>query len=157
MEAELPVSEAVRRRALDYLQQHRVMTLATQGPHGIWAAALFYVNYAFTLYFLSAGHTRHARNLAAAPRAAATIQEEYEDWPEIKGIQLEGVVEVLADAAREEAERRYREKYPFLAAADPSIQEALSRMNWYRLTPDRLYFIDNSRGLGHRDEVALFS
>jgi len=26
-------------------------------------------------------------------------------------------------------------------------------VRWYRLEPQRLYFIDNSRGFGHRDEI----
>jgi len=29
------------------------------------------------------------------------------------------------------------------------------KVDWYELRPSRLYLIDNSLGLGHRDEVAL--
>jgi hypothetical protein len=35
------------------------------------------------------------------------------------------------------------------------IQTALKRVNWYHLTPQQFYFIDNSKGFGHRDEVEL--
>jgi uncharacterized protein len=146
---------AVRQAALDYLQSHQVMTLATTGPDGIWAAAVFYVNDLFDLIFLSAGHTRHGRNLSARPDVAATIQEDYRDWPAIQGIQLEGKVHQLTGAERATAVRQYEGKYPFVATAAPAIQSALQRVNWYRLAPTRLYFIDNSQGLGHRDEVAL--
>jgi uncharacterized protein YhbP (UPF0306 family) len=38
-----------RDRALDYLAEHRVMTLATQGPEGLWAADVFDVNNGTTL------------------------------------------------------------------------------------------------------------
>ena len=54
-----------RSLALDYLNSHHVLTLATHGPEGVWAAAVFYTNDGFRLYFLSAGHTRRARNMAA--------------------------------------------------------------------------------------------
>ncbi|MCI0394104.1 MAG: pyridoxamine 5'-phosphate oxidase family protein [Chloroflexi bacterium] len=148
-------SEAVRQAALAYLAGHQVVTLATTGPLGLWAAAVFYASDGFELVFLSAGHTRHGQNLAANPRAAATIQEDYRDWPEIKGIQLEGPVRQLAGAERAAAIALYQAKYPFVAAADAPLQSALARVNWYRLTPDRLYFIDNSKGLGHRDEVII--
>jgi uncharacterized protein YhbP (UPF0306 family) len=84
---------------------------------------------------------------------AATIQEDYPGWEEIQGIQLEGEVRQLQGAAREAAEARYREKYPFLDAAGAQIQAALSQVSWYRLLPDLLYFIDNSQGLGHRDRI----
>lgn len=141
--------------ALDYLARHQVMTLATHGPLGLWAAAVFYANDDFRLYFLSAGHTRHARNIEAGSVVAATIQEDYRDWPEIKGIQLEGIVRRLHGAEQTAAMGRYLTRYPFLTRPDASLQAALSRVNWYCLEPARLYFIDNSRGLGHRDEISL--
>lgn len=143
------------RRALDYLQAHRVMTLATTGPLGVWAAAVFYVNRDFDLYFLSAGHTRHGQNLADRQWAAAAIQEDYADWPDIKGIQLEGPVRLLQGVERGKAIRAYMEKYPFLQSAGAVIQSAMARINWYHLAPRRFYFIDNSKGLGHRDEIHL--
>ena len=144
-----------RALALAYLATHQVMTLATTGPQGLWAAAVFYVNDGFDLTFLSAGHTRHAQNMTAVPHIAATIQEDYRDWEQIQGIQLEGEVALLTDVSRETAVARYRNKYPFLAQGDAKMQAALSKVNWYVLKPDRLYFIDNRMGLGHRDEIDL--
>jgi uncharacterized protein YhbP (UPF0306 family) len=144
-----------RQLALDYLATHQVMTLATNGPDGLWAAAVFYVNDGFNLVFLSAGHTRHARNITAVPHVAVTIQEDYLDWEQIKGIQLEGSVSLLTDVSRETSIARYLQKYPFLASADADIKKALAKVNWYLLQPERLFFIDNSLGLGHRDEIAL--
>ncbi len=149
------MSRDPRQLALDYLASHQVMTLATHGSLGIWAAAVFYVNDDFNLFFLSAGHTRHAQNMTAVPQVAATIQEDYRDWQDIQGIQLEGQVSLLDNVSRETAVARYKQKYPFLANADEKMQAALSRVNWYLLQPERLYFIDNGLGLGHRDEIAL--
>jgi hypothetical protein len=131
------------------------MTLATTGPQGIWAAAVFYVNDGFELIFLSAGHTRHGQNITAVPHVAATIQEDYRDWQEIQGIQLEGRISLLTDVSRETAMSRYLQKYPFLANAGEKMQAAIAQVNWYLLRPERLYFIDNSLGLGHRDEIEL--
>jgi uncharacterized protein YhbP (UPF0306 family) len=149
------VARDPRQLALAYLAAHQVMTLATSGPQGVWAAAVFYVNDGFDLTFLSAGHTRHAQNFSAVSHAAATIQEDYRDWEEIQGIQLEGKVLLLRDVSRETAVARYLQKYPFLAKADDKMQTALTKVNWYHLQPERLYFIDNSLGLGHRDEIPL--
>lgn len=145
----------LRLLALTYLEQHQVMTVATDGPLGLWAAAVFYVNDGFDLYFLSAGHTRHGRNLAVNPLAAATIQEDYDDWPEIKGIQLEGTVEVLGADERSAAIALYHAKYPFIAKGNGALQSALAKVNWYKLKPNLLYFIDNSKGLGHRDQIHI--
>lgn len=149
------MTESVREAALAYLRSHQVMTLATVGDDGVWATAVFYANDGFDLYFLSAAHTRHAQNFLHQPHIAAAIQEDYKDWPEIKGIQLEGDVEQLTGETRETAVALYHSRYPFLALAPSPVQSALSKANWYRLRPTRLYFIDNSRGLGHRDEVEI--
>lgn len=148
------MSDEARARALAYVAEHHVVTLATHGPQGVWAAAVFYAAEGFRLVFLSAGHTRHAQNIAATPRVAATIQEDYADWPAIRGVQLEGTARLLHDAARDAAMALYAARYPFLGAAPPAIAAALERVNWYELRPERLYFVDNSRGFGHRDEIA---
>lgn len=145
-------SDAVA-NALAYLAAHHVLTLATTGPEGVWAAAVFYVNDQFDLYFLSARHTRHGQNLAQNGNAAATIQEDYHDWPSIQGVQLEGEVTQLSGEAQEAAIRLYQTKYPFVSLENPAIGPALAKVNWYRLRPRRLYFIDNRLGLGHRDEI----
>jgi len=88
-------------------------------------------------------------------RAAGTIQEDYHDWAAIKGIQLEGSVELLSGQEKERAISIYAQKYPLIQADSGPIQAALEVMNWYRLTPKRLYLVDNSKGFGHRDEVEL--
>jgi uncharacterized protein YhbP (UPF0306 family) len=151
------LAEPAQRRdqALAYVAQHTVMSLATYGRQGLWAAAVFYANDGFDLYFLSAGHTRHGRNLSDTPRAAATIQENYVDWPTIQGIQLEGEVTLLSGRQRAAAIALYLARFSFLAQAGRALRAELSKVNWYRLRPDRLYFIDNSLGFGHRDEIDL--
>lgn len=141
-----------------YLASHHVMTLATQGADGPWAAAVFYAWVDGALIFLSSPNSRHGANLAQDGRCAATIQEDYSDWRQIKGIQLEGRVERLHgdDAAR--ARAAYAEKFPIAgpqAMIPPAIAEALARVSWYRLQPTRIHFIDNARGFGHRDEIAV--
>jgi hypothetical protein len=134
------------------------MTLATDGPQGLWAAAVFYVNDGFTLTFLSSASSRHSQNIEATGRVAATIQEETHDWRAIRGIQLEGKVERLTGEEQVSALLRYGQKFPLvsnLAAAPAEIVKAMSRIAWYTITPERLFFVDNSRGFGHRDEVQL--
>lgn len=144
------------RRALDYLRSHHVMTLATQGADGPWAASVFYAADGFTLYFLSSPTSRHSANVASNPRVAVTVQEDYADWPQIKGVQAEGVVAELSRDEEALVRRLYGEKYPVvgkLAQAPAVIVQAMTKVRWYRFVPDRLYFIDNAAGFGQRDEV----
>jgi uncharacterized protein YhbP (UPF0306 family) len=144
--------------ALRYLRQHHVAGLATSGSDGPWAAAVFYVSDGFTLYFLSSPTSRHCQNIARDPHVAATIQEDYADWSEIKGVQLEGMAINISGEDEARARRLYGEKYPLvgmISQAPSAIIKAMARVRWYRLVPQRVYFIDNSVGFGHRDELDL--
>lgn len=147
----------LRRQALKYLETHNTLTLATVGPEGPWAAALFYVNDGFSLYWLSDPRTRHSQNIARNPHAAVTIHEDYRDWRLIQGIQMEGTVEeigTIRDAER--PMQLYAAKYPFLGDwrdLPPTLAPAIDNARVYRLTPIRVLFIDNTREFGHREEV----
>lgn len=147
---------SLRERAIALLQQHHVMTLATHADGLPWAAAVFYACDGLDLVFLSKPQTRHARQLAANPRCAVTIQHDYSDWPQIKGIQAEGQCCELQGAERERAIAIYGERFPLVgraALAPPAIARALAQVGWYRFRPQRLFLIDNSLGFGHRDEL----
>jgi uncharacterized protein YhbP (UPF0306 family) len=154
------MADVLREQVQNYLREHHVMTLASHGDEGAWAAAVFYAHEGFAIYFLSAASSRHCRNLARNPRASAAIHEDYSDWKEIKGIQMEGIASVLAGEEEEQARRCYGAKFPIvgkLGEAPAKIVEALAKVRWYKLVPERLYFIDNSAGFGHRDEIDLRS
>ena len=152
------MSELLGDRAQDHLTRHHVMTIAITAEDGPWAAAVFYASDGMTLYFLSSPDTRHCRNLARDTRVAATIQGDCSDWTAVKGIQLEGTVSLLSGEEERVARALYAKKFPIvgLAAQVPAaIVKALAKVRWYRLTPQTLYFIDNSAGFGRRDQTVL--
>lgn len=147
---------SARERALQYLESHHVMSLATHDRDGPWAAAVFYASDGFELCFLSAPSTRHAAAIAANPVVAATIHEDYADWAQIRGIQLEGTVIELAGAQAQEARELYADKFAIvadLAKAPQAIADAFARVRWYRLIPRRLHLIDNTVAFGRREQV----
>jgi len=146
-----------RDQALAYVAGHNVATLATHGDQGPWAAAVFYVSDGFTLTFLSSSRTRHASDLETNPQCAVAIHEDYKDWPEIKGLQMEGDVRTLTGSKRLSAIARYGSKFPVVSAqhAPDLIRAALEKVSWYEFTPTRCFFIDNSQSFGHRDEIQI--
>ena len=148
----------LRVRVDGYLRDHHAATVATCSAGDIWAAAVFYVNDGYTLYFLSSPTSRHCLNLAQSQRVAVTIQEDCPDWLEIKGVQIEGVASEISGVEEERARRLYGRKFPvvgMLAQAPAAIVKAMTKVRWYKVVPHCLYFIDNSVSLGHRDEVDL--
>ncbi len=151
-----PPDSALKSQVLAYLKNHHVVTLATHGPQGLWAAAVFYASDGLNLYFLSSPGSRHSMNIAANARIAATIQEDYKAWPDIKGIQLEGEAVRLEGAARATALACYGAKFPLignLAQAPLEIAKAMSKVAWYKLVPEAMHFIDNAQGFGHRESL----
>ena len=155
------MSEDLKRRILDYMQSHNTMTLATLSGDVPWAATVFYASDDLRLYFFSAPDSRHCQNLAANARVAVTIQEDYKDWREIKGIQLEGKV-ALVDGILEKAKAMavYARKYPQIIKlfTDPGsgvFYQAFLKVKFYCVTPQKVFFIDNEQGFGKRQELTV--
>jgi uncharacterized protein YhbP (UPF0306 family) len=153
-----PEAAGLRERIEAFLGAHRVMTLATAGPAGLWAAAVFYASEGLALYFISAPGSRHCLDIEAGGKVAATIQGECADWREIRGIQLEGSAHRLTGPRRAGAVLCYAKKLPLvanLASAPAEIAAAMARIEWYQVTPRRIRLIDNTLGFGHKEELTV--
>lgn len=169
----------VKQRVLAYLKDHNTMTLATSLGDRPWAAALFYASDGLNLYFLSDPETLHVHNMAANPKVAVTINEDYHDWKKIKGIQLEGEGKLIIDEGElAKAVAVYVDKYPFVATylkvimspfagiarfldrfieklPFPTPLPSTAPTKFYKITPHRAWFIDNEIKFGHREEFPL--
>jgi uncharacterized protein len=150
----------LKRRILEYIEGHNTMTLATSQGDIPWAATVFYASDGLKLYFFSVPDSRHCQNLAANSRVAVTIQEDYRDWRAIKGIQLEGRVfgvDTLIEKGK--AMAVYARKYPdvlnvFTNPESGALYKAFLKVKFYRVAPERLFYIDNEQGFGKRQELA---
>ncbi|HVO94298.1 MAG TPA: pyridoxamine 5'-phosphate oxidase family protein [Terriglobales bacterium] len=154
-----PVS--LKQQVIEYLESHNTMTLATCAGEMPWASTVFYASDDLRLYFFSSPDSRHCQNLTGNPRVAVTIQEDYKDWRKIKGIQLEGKV-CLVDGLTSKAKALaiYARKYPavlklFTDPASGIYHKAFLKVKFYRVSPERLFYIDNEQGFGKRQELAV--
>ena len=138
-----------------FLDRHRVLTLATVDDGGPWATPLFYASDdALALYFLSDPGTRHCRAIAQNPRVSAAIHGDPGAWTEIMGVQLDGWAAVVEGSEEwAHATRCYAAKFPFALALIPPD----GPYRFYRLRPRWLRLIDNSRGLGFKEELLLMA
>jgi uncharacterized protein len=155
------MTDTLKQQVLNYLETHNTMTLGTSWGDVPWAATVFYASDGLRLYFFSAPDSRHCQNLAANPRVAVTVQEDYHDWRRIKGVQLEGTV-VLVDSIGEKAKAMavYARKYPevislFTNPASGLFYKAFFKVKFYCVVPQKLLFIDNDQGFGKRQELAI--
>ena len=151
----------LKQQVLSYLETHNTMTLGTCLGDVPWAATVFYASDDLRLYFFSVPDSRHCQNLAANPRVAVTVQEDYHDWQKIKGIQLEGTA-ILVDSIIEKAKAMavYARKYPevirlFTNPASGLFYKAFLKVKFYCVVPQKLFFIDNEEGFGKRQELVI--
>lgn len=155
------MTEEVRWKVLDYLRDHHVLSLATVGPDGPAAASLFYAcDDALNLYFLSDPASQHCVNLEANPRVAVTVHGDQDDWREIQGAQLWGTAGQVTDPDElRHALVAYTARFPFVGemmrspdALSPGLVSRLRAARFYRITPQRVRWIDNTVGFAHKEE-----
>ena len=156
-------SNELKKMILDYLKSHNTVSLATEKDGTPHAATVFYVSIGFQLYFLSSPTSRHGENLSLNPKASATINEDYSDWLLIKGIQMEGRVESVGGILENgRIAKTYVKKFPAVAdflfsprKLGQAIASKVAQVRFYRLTPSKVYFINNEIGFGQREELIL--
>jgi nitroimidazol reductase NimA-like FMN-containing flavoprotein (pyridoxamine 5'-phosphate oxidase superfamily) len=108
------MDDAIRKKILALLDQHRIMTIATLRPDG-WpqATTVGYVSEGLTLYFLCGLDSQKAKNLARDSRVSLTIDHDTADLMAITGLSMAGHAHAVTD--RPEAEKVLRMlplKYP---------------------------------------------
>jgi hypothetical protein len=149
----------LRAEILAFLDAHTVMSLATAGADGGHATSLMYARDGLTLFWVSDPESRHSREIEASPRVAATIAPDYDDFKEIRGLQIHGRAGRLNGvAARAKGVARLAARYPFLKqflTGPAELVRQMSKAAIYRLDPERIALIDNSKGFGHRDILEL--
>ncbi len=130
----------VPQEVLDYLAQQKSLTLATSGDDGPWAATLTYVNDGKDIYVWTKPGSNTARHIDSNPTAAFAIDEYTEDWRQTKGIQGRGRCSVVEGEGVAKAADLFGQKYPNLRPGSTSV------VVFFRIEPDTLEYIDNSRG-----------
>ena len=149
------MSDLLKQQVLSYLETHNTMTLGTCSGDVPWAATVFYASDDLRLYFFSVPDSRHCQNLAANPRVAVTVQEDYHDWQKIKGIQLEGTA-ILVDSIIEKAKAMavYARKYPeviklFTNPASGMFYKAFLKVKFYCVIPRSFFSSTTNRVLAN--------
>lgn len=95
------------------------------------------------LHWLSSPSSRHSHALSRDGRAAVSIHGCSHSWTEIRGAQLEGVVELVEDPLeREGLLSLYVERFQL----DSQHAERMGRSALYRFVPRWIRYLDNRSG-----------
>lgn len=128
-------------RIVKFLKRHHVLTLATTAGCGTpYCSNAFYAFDAErkVLVFTSDDSTRHASEMAANPRVAASVVLETRIVGKVQGVQICGTVRRGDDNDR----KTYLKRFPYAAA--------VGTLNIWRLEPDFIKLTDNTLGFGKK-------
>jgi len=148
------MDDTLKSKILELLDQHRLMTVATNRPDG-WpqATTVGYVNDDLTLYFLCSPQSQKAANLARDSRVSLTIDHDISNPMAITGLSMAALVQPVTDQSEvAKAMNLLVTRYPEYAAFPmPKPEEIVV----YRVLPKVISILDYSKGFGHTDLVSL--
>lgn len=150
------MNESMKRKILDLLESHRIMTIATLRSDG-WpqATTVGYVHEGLTLWFLCGRESQKARNLALDDRVSITIDHDTPDIMSITGLSMAARAHRVTDPA--EARKviamlplRYPDASPSTAALQMPAPEEVAL---FRVVPEVISVLDYTQGFAHTDLV----
>ena len=157
----MPTDAEVKAGAKEMLAEISTLSLATCSENAPWAATVFFTSDSdFNIYFVSDHRTQHGRDIAENARVAATVNPDCKTWDAIKGLQIRGEISVVDGLERAKAVTLYVKKFPHVGqlvqapegADEETIAQRLAAANIYKIAPEMIRVIDNSKGFGHKEE-----
>ena len=125
-----------------YLEQGRVMQIATVRDNRPWICTVFYVvDSEYNFYWLSLPMRRHSQDIKANPRAAITLAVK-QDLPVI-GIYAEGEVSATKDQAEvKKVATAYVEKHNAATTFYDRFTKGINQHWVYKLKPSSITLFD---------------
>jgi nitroimidazol reductase NimA-like FMN-containing flavoprotein (pyridoxamine 5'-phosphate oxidase superfamily) len=144
------MKRAFRDLIIRLLDEHRVLTIATNRPDG-WpqATAVSYCNDGFVIYFFSDRDGQKVQNILQDPRVSIAIAEDHHRPLDIKGLSLAGRAVVVEDTAEiDHAYGALLVRFPeYRVLPRPNRKE----IAMVRVTPEIVSVVDYAKGYGHAD------
>jgi nitroimidazol reductase NimA-like FMN-containing flavoprotein (pyridoxamine 5'-phosphate oxidase superfamily) len=144
------MKRAFRDLIIRLLDEHRILTVATNRPDG-WpqATVVSYCNDDFIIYFFTDRDGQKVQNISHDPRVSIAIAKDYHRPLEIKGLSLAGQAIVVDDKAE------FDHAYALLLARYPEYR-VLPKPNRHeiamvRVMPQIISVVDYAKGYGHAD------
>lgn len=135
-----------------YLEQARIMQLATSANDKPWACTVhYYSDKDLNIYWISTLEREHSKNIAKNPHVSAAILI-HEDTPEeqyVIGMSLEGDVELIGEQMPEQIGQSYIQKLGRPATLLTDIATGKNPHKFYRLKPSRIVLFDSKNIAGN--------
>ena len=142
--------DELKKHILRYLENNRLMALATSKNDIPWVATVFFAyDQDLNIYFISRPETRKTQHLQVNPNVSVVVNHHQPKSGLVKGVQLEGTAQVL-DKNKEIKELEIFKKRHNWA------DEYLHNHELYKIIPKKIYYLDDELfGPGGREELEL--
>lgn len=143
----------IKSRVLEVLKNTHLMSLATNDKKGPWVADVIFIHDKdINIYWMSDPNTRHSKAILLNKKSAGTITYSTKSKELNFGIQFEGISEKLEgiqiNLLTKHLTKRGHPKPKLLQAL-----EILDGDSWYKLTPTKIYLIDEENFGFKRQEL----
>ncbi len=130
------------------------MTIATLREDGFpQTTTVSYVSDGTTIYFGCDATSQKARNIARNGKVSLTVDLDYTDWNQIKGLSMGATAEKITDADEMKLVADLMlKKFPQVAEY---VSDNLDALALFRVTPKVVSVLDYSKGFGHTDQVEM--
>jgi len=144
------MSQEIRKKILDYLASHNYLAMGTAGLDGKPSVhTMGYVAVGSIVYCVTTKDSEKILHIKKNPDVAFVVDESYHKVFDIKGIQIKGRAKLLEDRAElDNAVRLLVGRFPEFAATGPNPIVVI-----FKIEPSEGWFIDYSKGIGHREKV----
>lgn len=146
------MEEQIKDNLIRYLESHAHLRLATVSDDGSPIShTVAYVSEGATVYFVTDRRSRKFANIMKESRVAYTVDEDYEDWTKIQGIQMEGEASIL-EGPNEigPVMTMFMKKFPKMTSLPPDFE-----MGIVKIEPKEAYFLNNLISFGHREKISF--
>ena len=142
-----------KRQIVDLLNEHRIMTIATNRADG-WpqATVVGYCNDGMVIYCMISRDSQKFTNIMRDPRISLAIARDYPQPLQIKGLSMAATAAVVSDSADRPCVADLLHRYPeykVMPRPDPKAVPTI------RLTPEIVSVLDYSKGFAHSDLVRV--
>jgi len=144
----------LRDLAVRLLDEHRIMTIATNRPDG-WpqATVVGYANDGLTIYCFVSRLSQKYANIMRDKRVSIAIASDFSDPLQIQGLSL--AAKAVPVEQKNEFDRAcdvFMKRYPEYATWPPPNPKIAPML---RFTPEIISVLDYSKGFGHSDLVSV--
>lgn len=140
---------------LDLIDNGKDLTLATIRPDGYpQATTVSYANDGMTIYVGIGKDSQKANNIRRCNKVSLTINSDYQDWNQIKGLSMGALAEIMSSPEEiKHATDCMIKRFPQVADFVKSPQAADFAL--LRITPQVISVLNYEKGFGHTDLVTI--